>query len=88
MNYELRDGAIHLIKSPSHQTTEGTLLRCPGCGCVDLILIDGLVGDMDLSAETCALQCLGDRCGTIYQIIAKLAWPFVKIAKGGTKVAD
>ncbi len=82
MTYELRDGKIVEIKSPAHQSVEGTLLRCPGCSCISLKLIDGLVDD------TCALQCLDSRCGTIYQIIAKLAWPHVKTAEGGTQVAD
>ena len=85
MTYELREGRIHQISSPAKQTTDGTMLRCPGCGGVDLKLIDGLVGDPQC-VETCttALQCCYHRCGTIYQIVTKLAWPFVQIAKGGT----
>ena len=40
MNYELRDGAIYPVNV---NQTKGTVLRCPGCGCIDLKRVDGVI---------------------------------------------
>lgn len=78
MNYELRDDAIYPIKNVNQAA--GKVLRCPGCGCIDLCRVDDMV---DSGA---AFQCAYGRCRTIYQVYVGYC-PYIEPAEEGTEVA-